>query len=117
MGPPRPRKTAASDSQPVRSASSKRATDGLSRSNTPTKTPFFTSGTTNSDRDAVSHAICPGKACTSGTTADCKVFAAMPHTPLPLDPRLANYIIEGTRDGLVADLDRKRAEGAAPLEI
>jgi len=36
---------------------------------------------------------------------------------LPLEERLANYIIEGTRDGLVADLDRKRAEGAAPLEI
>jgi 5-methyltetrahydrofolate--homocysteine methyltransferase len=36
---------------------------------------------------------------------------------LPLDQRLANYIIEGTRDGLVADLDRKRAEGATPLEI
>ncbi len=36
---------------------------------------------------------------------------------LPLDERLANYIIEGTRDGLVADLERKRAEGASPLEI
>ena len=36
---------------------------------------------------------------------------------LPLDQRLANYIVEGTRDGLVADLDRKLAEGAAPLEI
>ncbi|HEX6894730.1 MAG TPA: vitamin B12 dependent-methionine synthase activation domain-containing protein, partial [Bryobacteraceae bacterium] len=36
---------------------------------------------------------------------------------LPLDERLANYIIEGTKDGLVPDLDRKRAEGAAPLEI
>src|ERR1700739_3163074 len=36
---------------------------------------------------------------------------------LPLDQRLANYIIEGTRDGLIADLDRKRAEGAAPLDI
>jgi 5-methyltetrahydrofolate--homocysteine methyltransferase len=36
---------------------------------------------------------------------------------LPLDERLANYIIEGTRDGLVADLDRKRAEGTAPLDI
>jgi len=35
----------------------------------------------------------------------------------PLDRRLANYIIEGTRDGLIADLDRKRAEGAAPLDI
>jgi len=36
---------------------------------------------------------------------------------LPLDKRLANYIIEGTKDGLIADLDRKRAEGAAPLDI
>ena len=36
---------------------------------------------------------------------------------LPLDRRLANYIIEGTKDGLIPDLDRKRAEGAAPLDI
>jgi 5-methyltetrahydrofolate--homocysteine methyltransferase len=36
---------------------------------------------------------------------------------LPLDERLANYIIEGTRDGLIPDLERKRAEGASPLEI
>src|SRR5579883_1664951 len=36
---------------------------------------------------------------------------------LPLDQRLANYIIEGTKDGLIADLDRKLAEGAAPLDI
>jgi 5-methyltetrahydrofolate--homocysteine methyltransferase len=36
---------------------------------------------------------------------------------LPLDQRLSNYIIQGTRDGLVGDLDLKRAEGAAPLAI
>jgi 5-methyltetrahydrofolate--homocysteine methyltransferase len=36
---------------------------------------------------------------------------------VPLDARLANYIIEGSKDGLVADLDRKLAEGASPLEI
>jgi len=36
---------------------------------------------------------------------------------LPLDERLANYIIEGTKDGLIPDLDRKRAQGAAPLDI
>ena len=36
---------------------------------------------------------------------------------LPLDERLANYIIEGTRDGLIADLDKKRHEGAPPLDI
>lgn len=36
---------------------------------------------------------------------------------LPLDERLARYIIEGTKDGLIDDLNRKLAEGAAPLEI
>src|ERR1700687_782224 len=36
---------------------------------------------------------------------------------LPLDQRLANYIIEGTKDGLIPDLDLKRTEGAAPLDI
>jgi 5-methyltetrahydrofolate--homocysteine methyltransferase len=36
---------------------------------------------------------------------------------LSLDERLANYIIEGTRDGLIEDLARKLAEGATPLEI
>jgi 5-methyltetrahydrofolate--homocysteine methyltransferase len=36
---------------------------------------------------------------------------------LPLDKRLANYIIEGTKDGLISDLDRKLAEGASPLDI
>jgi len=36
---------------------------------------------------------------------------------LPLDERLGNYIIQGTRDGLIADLERKRAEGVAPLDI
>jgi len=36
---------------------------------------------------------------------------------LPLDERLANYIIEGSKDGLVADLELKRQEGAAPLDI
>jgi 5-methyltetrahydrofolate--homocysteine methyltransferase len=36
---------------------------------------------------------------------------------LPLDQRLANYIIEGTKDGLIPDLDLKRQSGAAPLDI
>jgi 5-methyltetrahydrofolate--homocysteine methyltransferase len=36
---------------------------------------------------------------------------------LPLDERLANYIIEGTRDGLIGDLELKRGEGVAPLDI
>ena len=36
---------------------------------------------------------------------------------LPLDQRLANYIIEGTKDGLIADLDLKRAGRRAPLDI
>src|SRR5580704_5835030 len=36
---------------------------------------------------------------------------------MPLDQRLANYIIEGSRDGLINDLDRKPAEGVSPLDI
>lgn len=36
---------------------------------------------------------------------------------LPLDERLANYVIEGSKEGLIDDLERKRAEGATPLEI
>jgi 5-methyltetrahydrofolate--homocysteine methyltransferase len=36
---------------------------------------------------------------------------------LPLDQRLANYIIEGSKDGLVDDLNRKLAEKAAPLDV
>ncbi|MCX6597572.1 MAG: methionine synthase [Acidobacteria bacterium] len=38
-------------------------------------------------------------------------------TDLPLDARLSNYIVEGSKDGLVADLELKRAEGAHPLDI
>jgi 5-methyltetrahydrofolate--homocysteine methyltransferase len=40
-----------------------------------------------------------------------------PSEDLPLDERLARYIIDGTRHGLIDDLDRKLAEGAAPLDI
>ncbi len=36
---------------------------------------------------------------------------------LPLDERLANYIIEGTKDGLIRDLDLKLQEGIAPLDV
>ena len=36
---------------------------------------------------------------------------------LPLDERLANYIIEGTKEGLVDDLEVKRRDGAVPLDI
>jgi 5-methyltetrahydrofolate--homocysteine methyltransferase len=42
--------------------------------------------------------------------------ARKPASDLPLDERLANYIVEGTKDGLVPDLERKRAE-ADPLAI
>ncbi|MEO8028316.1 MAG: methionine synthase [Bryobacteraceae bacterium] len=36
---------------------------------------------------------------------------------LPIDERLARYIVEGTKDGLIPDLERKRAEGIGPLDI
>ncbi len=40
-----------------------------------------------------------------------------PSDDLPLDERLARYIIDGTRDGLTDDLDLKLAGGTAPLDI
>ncbi|MCC6366026.1 MAG: methionine synthase [Bryobacterales bacterium] len=48
-----------------------------------------------------------------GASAKTKTKAA----DLPLDERLANYIIEGSKDGLIDDLNRKLAEPAAPLDI
>jgi 5-methyltetrahydrofolate--homocysteine methyltransferase len=36
---------------------------------------------------------------------------------LPLDQRLANYIIEGSKDGLIDDLNRKLAEDVTPLDV
>ena len=36
---------------------------------------------------------------------------------MPLDERLAQYIIQGTKDGLIPDLELKRQAGAKPLEI
>src|SRR6185503_7295699 len=35
----------------------------------------------------------------------------------PLDQRLANYIIEGSKDGLIPDLNTKLAEGMTPLDV
>ncbi|MDR3580369.1 MAG: methionine synthase [Oryzomonas sp.] len=46
--------------------------------------------------------------------------AATPRTPaaaLPLDERLPRYIIEGSKDGLAADLDAALARGDKPLGI
>jgi 5-methyltetrahydrofolate--homocysteine methyltransferase len=48
-----------------------------------------------------------------GATAREKQKAA----DLPLDERLGRYIIEGTKDGLIPDLDLKLAEGVRPLDI
>jgi 5-methyltetrahydrofolate--homocysteine methyltransferase len=36
---------------------------------------------------------------------------------MPLDQRLGNYIIEGTKDGLIPDLDLKLKEGTSPLDV
>jgi 5-methyltetrahydrofolate--homocysteine methyltransferase len=47
---------------------------------------------------------------------DKAVVAKKTITDLPLDERLARYIVEGTKDGLIADLDLKLKE-AKPLDI
>ena len=36
---------------------------------------------------------------------------------LPLDQRLANYILEGSKDGLISDLNLKLAEGTPPMDV
>ena len=36
---------------------------------------------------------------------------------LPLDQRLSNYIIEGSKDGLIDDLNTKLAENVPPLDV
>jgi 5-methyltetrahydrofolate--homocysteine methyltransferase len=46
-----------------------------------------------------------------------KKKSAAPRTSLPLDERLARYIVEGSRDGLEDDLREKLAQGALPLDI
>src|SRR5439155_241004 len=45
-----------------------------------------------------------------------RVKTTVARETLPLDERLARYIVEGSRDGLLEDLDEKLGE-AAPLEI
>jgi 5-methyltetrahydrofolate--homocysteine methyltransferase len=45
-----------------------------------------------------------------------RVKTAPQREALPLDERLARYIVEGSRDGLLEDLDQKLAE-ARPLDI
>lgn len=48
-----------------------------------------------------------------GATAKEKQRAA----DLPLDERLARYVVEGSKDGLIDDLNLKLAGGARPLDI
>jgi hypothetical protein len=48
-----------------------------------TTSPFKTIGTTISLLESPSHAMCPGKASTSGTSWVSIFSAAVPHTPLP----------------------------------
>jgi 5-methyltetrahydrofolate--homocysteine methyltransferase len=43
--------------------------------------------------------------------------AGPPRSELPLDERLARYIVEGSRDGLEADLAEKLRQGAKPLDV
>jgi 5-methyltetrahydrofolate--homocysteine methyltransferase len=35
----------------------------------------------------------------------------------PIDERLSACVVEGRREGLIADLDRKRADGISPMEV
>ncbi len=49
--------------------------------------------------------------------SDLDEHAVTAHEHETLDARLSRYVIEGTRDGLTADLDRRLREGVSPLRI
>src|SRR5262249_41888507 len=49
--------------------------------------PASINGTTSSEREAGSQAICPGKWCASGTSTTSARAAAVPHTPCPTGMR------------------------------
>ena len=53
----------------------------------------------------------------AGHFRDKKPVVAAETAKLPLDQRLASYIVQGTKEGLVADLEEKRKSGAVPLDI
>ena len=61
----------------------KRSGSGLSISSTPAIFPSLKNGTTISDLDAGSQAMCPGNLSTSGTTTVCSLMNAVPQTPFP----------------------------------
>ena len=48
---------------------------------------------------------------------DKKVEKKVNTKQLPLEERLAQYIVEGTKEGLIPDLDQALAKGLSPLEI
>src|SRR5690606_34841506 len=77
------RNTAHSACMPRASSASNRPGSGLSTSQTPSKASPMNKGTTTSEREAASQAMCPGKALTSATTWVSRVVAAVPQTPRP----------------------------------
>src|SRR2546423_9693296 len=68
-------------SSPAASSSSNRDGSGLSRSRTPISFEPFINGTTISEFDALSQAMCPGNSCTFGTIIVSHFAAAVPQTP------------------------------------
>jgi len=76
-----------SSSSPAASSSSNRADEGLSRSSTPRNSSFLINGTTISEFEALSQAMCPGKSFTFGTIVVAHFAAAVPHTPWPIRMR------------------------------
>jgi serine/threonine-protein kinase len=74
---------ACATSASTRRASPSEKPDGSGESRSSTAITLFRAitGTTSSDRVASSQAICPGNACTSGTSCVVRMRAAAPHTP------------------------------------
>ena len=72
------------------------------------------SGTTISEREAVSQAICPGNACTSATSSVWRRAAEVPQTPWPKrDAHAGGLALEGPDDQFA----RLQKVEARPVEV
>lgn len=59
----------------------------------------------------------PASSVSLASEASSTSSAGSPGLPDSLDERLARYVVEGTKDGLIEDLERKLKTGARPLDI
>ena len=108
-----PKSSSATRPSPRRRRSSPKTCCGTIRPQATTRRATTASRRASSERGSI-NSTSPASPSISATppAASKKTIA-----DLPIDERLANYIIEGTKEGLIPDLDQKLKDGVAPLDI